>query len=76
MLFMRSIKSNIDQLTPGQIAGALSVSVSTIWRWKKKGCPYKETRENAIGKHASRPRYDLEAVKSWIQEQTGKGVEV
>ena len=75
---MRSIKSDIDQrgLTPGQIAGALSVSVSTILRWKKKGCPYKETRENAIGKQASRPCYELEAVKIWIQEQTGQGEEV
>lgn len=41
----------------------------TVARWRARGCPYTETKPNAIGKGGSRPRYNLEQVKAWINEQ-------
>ena len=74
MRFMQSAKEKNKsvKMTPGQIAAELGVSVSTIARWKNKGCPFEETRRNAIGRGASRPRFNLETVKNWVQEQRQK----
>lgn len=70
--------SHIDkntELTPARLAIALGVSVMTVARWRALGCPYTETKPNALGKSGSRPRYNLEQVKAWINEKR-KGKEV
>lgn len=61
--------NNQTELTPEQLAIKLGVSVMTVSRWRARGCPYTETKQNALGKEGSRPRYNLEQVKAWINEQ-------
>ena len=56
-----------NELSPGELAAALGVSKTTISRWKTLGCPYHEAAPFAIAAQASRPRYNLEAVKAWIK---------
>lgn len=60
------------ELTPEQLAIKLGVSVMTVARWRARGCPYTETKPNALGKGGSRPRYNLEQVKAWINEQRNR----
>jgi phage terminase Nu1 subunit (DNA packaging protein) len=63
---MQQFNSN---LSPGELSAALGVSKATISRWKTQGCPYHEAAPFAIGAQASRPRYNLEAVKAWIKSK-------
>lgn len=60
---------------PQEIAATLGVSVGTLSRWRAAGCPCMESKPYGRGKQASRPRYNLEQVKAWINEQR-KGKEV
>ena len=64
-----------EKLTPVQVAAALGVSLSTVIRWKSQGCPYRETRKVILCKQASRPRYDLAAVRAWLESRKMKGGE-
>ncbi|MBR2010900.1 MAG: hypothetical protein IKA06_04060 [Clostridia bacterium] len=64
-----------SELTPRELCRALGVNIGTLARWKRKGCPYRENAPYTIGRQASRPRYNLEQVKAWIQEQQKKGDE-
>lgn len=64
-----------SELTPRELCRALGVNIATLARWKRKGCPYRENAPYTIGKQASRPRYNLAEVKSWIKEQQQKGGE-
>ena len=66
------MKEKLTDLTPRALALALGVNVSTIARWKKQGCPYKEKAPYAIGAQSSRPRYDILEVKAWISKQKQK----
>ena len=63
------MKQTVKDLSPGEIAAALGVSKATVARWKKLGCPHKETAPFAIGSQASRPRFNLEEVKAWIKSK-------
>ena len=51
--------------TRKEIAALLGVGVVTVAEWEKQGCPaiYIGKRTNGKG---SRPRYDLEKVKLWL----------
>lgn len=62
-------KEKNNAMPPRELARALGVSIVTIARWKKAGCPYTETAPCFIGAQASRPRYNLAAVKEWIKQQ-------
>lgn len=53
-------------LTPAALAGLLGVSVGTLARWRKAGCPHTETKENGMSARASRPRYNADEVKAWL----------
>ena len=64
-----------EKLTPAQVAAALSVSVPTVARWRSLGCPFLETRKVRLCKQASRPRYDLAAVRAWLESRNMKGGE-
>lgn len=64
-----------EKLTPTQVASVLGVSVPTVARWRKLGCPCQETRKVILCKQASRPRYDLAAVRAWLETRTQKGGE-
>lgn len=59
-------------LTPEEVGTACGVTINTVRQWKHKGCPYTESRPYGIGKTSSRPRFDLEEVKSWLAEQNRK----
>lgn len=58
--------------TPQETAAALGVSVGTLARWRAAGCPCVESKPYGRGKHASRPRYNVEDVKKWIAGQGRK----
>lgn len=51
--------------TPADTARAFGVSLSTVRYWRREGCPVVYAGSVASG-GASRPRYDLQAVKNWL----------
>lgn len=51
--------------TPADTARAFGVSLSTIRYWRREGCPVVYAGRATSG-GASRPRYDLAAVKNWL----------
>lgn len=51
--------------TPADTARAFGVSLSTVRYWRRAGCPVVYAGSVASG-GASRPRYDLAAVKKWL----------
>lgn len=56
-------------MTPQALSATLGVDISTIRRWRKRGCPYEEKAPYSTGRTASRPRYNLVEVLNWIKEQ-------
>lgn len=72
-----SMKTDNEKLPPVELAAALGVSVVTVYRWKKQGCPCVEEKPNRAGVTGSRPRYNLQAVRAWLKQrnETGKGVQ-
>lgn len=63
---------NNKHIKPAELAKALGVDRATIARWKNMGCPYIESKPYGIGVTSSRPLYDPEKVKSWLESQSGK----
>lgn len=63
------MKGRYKDLQPRALAYYLGVNVSTIARWRKQGCPYKEAAPYGIGKTASRPRYSLQDVLLWLRDK-------
>lgn len=63
-------------LTKTELARAMRVSVGTVSKWNRTGCP--RFYVGVTHGKGSRPRYDLEQVKAWLASRTaadGKGVE-
>lgn len=69
------MKTDNEKLPPVELAAALGVSVVTVYRWKKQGCPCVEEKPNRAGVTGSRPRYNLQAVRAWLKQRNemGKG---
>ena len=61
-------------MTPQALSATLAVDISTIRRWRKRGCPYTESALYSTGRTASRPRYNLLDVLNWIKEQQAEQV--
>lgn len=59
--------------TRKEIAALLGVGVGTVAEWGKQGCPAVYIGKLTNGK-GSRPRYDLEKVKAWLENRTAAGV--
>lgn len=59
-------------LTPKELSISCGVTINTVREWKKRGCPHVESQPYGIGKTSSRPRYDLDEVKTWLAEQNRK----
>lgn len=51
--------------TPADTALAFGVSLTTLRTWRRAGCPVIYAGRATSG-GASRPRYDLQAVKKWL----------
>lgn len=66
----KGMAKNNHELTPAELAGELGVSVMTVSRWRKAGMPFIDRKTYKAGKHAARPRYDLEQVKAWLASRT------
>lgn len=49
-------------LTTKQLADALQICEVTLWRWRKRGMPFKKIGSKVY-------RYDLEEVKKWSAEK-------
>lgn len=64
------------EYTQRELAGLLGVSVSTVRRWSRNGCPRVYIGQATSGA-GSRPRYNVEEVRAWLHERSsaGKGVE-
>lgn len=61
-----------------EIASLFGVSVATVRRWHRLGCPRFYVGTNCAGS-GSRPRYDVQQVRAWLESRTagtaGKEVE-
>lgn len=55
--------------TRKEIAALMGVGILTIAAWEKQGCPAVYIGKLTNGK-GSRPRYDLEKVKAWLENRT------
>lgn len=60
--------------TQKEIATLFGVGVATVRRWHGKGCPRIYVGNNIKGS-GSRPRYDVQQVRAWLETRT-KGKEV
>ena len=60
--------------TRKEIAALLGVGSLTIAAWEKQGCPAVYIGKLTNGK-GSRPRYDLEKVKAWLENRTAAGAD-
>lgn len=65
-------RNNERLLTPKELSAVLGVTINTVRDWKNRGCPYVESQPYGLGKTSSRPRYDLDEVKTWLAEQNRK----
>lgn len=70
-------KAAITACNMKELARALRVSIGTVRKWNGEGCP-----RFLIGKgtgKGSRPRYELDKVKAWLEQRAaaadGKGME-
>lgn len=52
-------------LSAGELAKKLNVTTATITNWVRRGCPYELAR---YGTREVR-KFDVEKVKSWIEEK-------
>ena len=59
--------------TRKEIAALMGAGVATVAEWEKQGCPAVYIGKLTNGK-GSRPRYDLEKVKAWLENRTAAGV--
>lgn len=63
------------EVTPQELCRKLGISKITLIRWRKLGCPCRESKAYRIGRSSSRPRYVLKEVLAWLDKMNGKEVE-
>lgn len=61
-------KENCTFYTRRELAARLGVHPVTIAEWEKCGCPFVYIGKLMNGK-GSRPRYELEKVKAWLENR-------
>lgn len=66
---MKNTLNPAKLMTPAACARALSVSLSTLRRWRREGCPVYQVGTSLNGPGSS-PRYDVAAVKKWLRART------
>lgn len=59
--------------TQKEVATHFCVGVATVRRWHKAGCPRINVGSDKVT--GARPRYDLAAVRAWLENRTQKGGE-
>lgn len=71
---MKTKETKCAFCTQKEVAAHFSVGAATVRRWHGLGCPRVYVTERKAGT-GSRPRYDLAAVRAWLETRTQKGGE-
>ncbi len=73
---MEQILGKARLLNQRELAAFLRVSKHTVISWTKEGCPRVYYGIKCSPGRGSRPRYDLEKVKAWLEERSKKRTSV
>lgn len=66
-----------DNISGKELASEMKVSLGTITRWTKEGCPCVYIGRVMEPRRGSRPRYNLAEVETWLKTRAaGKRGEV
>lgn len=66
----------MEYISSLQLAQTMRVSKNTVSQWRKEGLPCIYIGKVLEPRRGSRPRYDLEKVKAWLEERSKKRTSV
>lgn len=69
-------KKHMEYIPSLQLAQTIGVSKNTVTQWRKEGLPCIYIGKVTEPRRGSRPRYDLEKVKAWLEERSKKRTSV
>lgn len=75
-VYMEQALGKARLLNQRELAASLRVSKHTVIAWAKEGCPCVYYGIKCSPGRGSRPRYDLEKVKAWLEERSKKRTSV
>ena len=73
---MEQVLGKARLLNQRELAASLRVSKHTVIAWTKEGCPCVYYGIKCSPGRGSRPRYDLEKVKAWLDQRSKKRTSV
>lgn len=73
---MSTFQCETEFMKQHELAASMRVSRNTVISWTREGCPCVYYGVKCSPGRGSRPRYDLEKVKTWLEERSKKRTSV